>query len=368
MNVIESGQSNQINKTDYHNLLGTRETGRRQARVGWKQINSIKDLKEGYLSQVINIIAQHMLKHPSIVVLEDLNQGFMRGRQKVEKSVYQRFEKQLIDKLNYLVSKQADAEDVGGLFNALQLTNKVDDSSNGRQNGFLLYIPAWNTSKIDPVTGFVNFFDTRYTSIPQAQEFFNKFKDIRFNEDKQWFEFETDYSCFTAKAAASRKDWNICTYGPRIRTFRNPEHNNQWENETISLTNEFKRLFEEHQINLHTALKPQIVNQQSKNFFTKLLELFKLTLQMRNSEVNSEVDFIISPVANEEGVFFDSRTITDAKQGPENADANGAFNIARKGLLWLRQLIQAEEQSKFKADLSKDAWLKFVQEKPYLNE
>ena len=368
LNVIESGQSNQINKTDYHNLLDTRETERRQARVGWKQINSIKDLKEGYLSQVINIIAQHMLKHPSIVVLEDLNQGFMRGRQKVEKSVYQRFEKQLIDKLNYLVSKQADAEDVGGLFNALQLTNKAGDSFNGRQNGFLLYIPAWNTSKIDPVTGFVNFFDTRYTSIPQAQQFFNKFKDIRFNEDKQWFEFETDYSCFTAKAAASRKDWNICTYGPRIRTFRNPEHNNQWENETISLTNEFKRLFEEHQINFHTALKPQIVNQQSKNFFTKLLELFKLTLQMRNSEVNSEVDFIISPVANEQGVFFDSRTITDAKQGPENADANGAFNIARKGLLWLRQLIQAEEQSKFKADLSKDAWLKFVQEKPYLNE
>ena len=66
----------------------------------------IEELKEGYLSQVIHKITQLMVKYHAIVVLEDLNMGFMRGRQKVEKQVYQKFEKMLIDKLNYLVDKK----------------------------------------------------------------------------------------------------------------------------------------------------------------------------------------------------------------------------------------------------------------------
>jgi CRISPR-associated protein Cpf1 len=40
--------------------------------------------KEGYLSQVIHKITQLMIKYNAIVVLEDLNPGFMRGRQKVD--------------------------------------------------------------------------------------------------------------------------------------------------------------------------------------------------------------------------------------------------------------------------------------------
>ena len=32
----------------------------------------------------------------------------------------------------------------------------------------MFYVPAWNTSKIDPTTGFVNLFDTRYKNIVAA--------------------------------------------------------------------------------------------------------------------------------------------------------------------------------------------------------
>lgn len=76
----------------------------------------------------------------------------------------------LIEKLNYLVDKKADASVSGGLLNAYQLTSKFDSFQKlGKQSGFLFYIPAWNTSKIDPVTGFVNLLDTRYQNVEKAK-------------------------------------------------------------------------------------------------------------------------------------------------------------------------------------------------------
>ena len=72
----------------------------------------------------------------------------------------------MIDKLNYLVFKTKDANQVGGLYKALQLTNKFTSFKElGKQSGFLFYVPAWNTSKIDPVTGFVNLFQLKYENI-----------------------------------------------------------------------------------------------------------------------------------------------------------------------------------------------------------
>ena len=70
------------------------------------------------------MIAELMVKYNAIVVMEDLNSGFKRGRFKVEKQVYQKFEKMLINKLNYLVLKNKNNTEWGGIYRALQLTNK----------------------------------------------------------------------------------------------------------------------------------------------------------------------------------------------------------------------------------------------------
>ena len=82
-----------------------KEDARDKARKSWETIENIKELKSGYLSQVIHKLAKLIIEHNAIVVLEDLNKGFKRGRFKVEKQVYQKFEKALIDKLNYLCFK-----------------------------------------------------------------------------------------------------------------------------------------------------------------------------------------------------------------------------------------------------------------------
>lgn len=367
LNEIVNEYNGNTYRTNYHDLLDTREEERLTARQSWQTIENIKELKEGYLSQVIHKITQLMVKYHAVVVLEDLNKGFMRGRQKVEKQVYQKFEKMLIDKLNYLVDKKADAAQSGGLLNAYQLTSKFDSFQKlGKQSGFLFYIPAWNTSKIDPVTGFVNLLDTRYQNTEKAKAFFSKFDAIRYNADKDWFEFNLDYDKFGTKAEGTRTTWILCTQGNRICTFRNVEKNSQWDNQEVDLTREMKSLFEHYHINICGNLKEEICSQTDKAFFTGLLHILKLTLQMRNSITGTETDYLVSPVADENGVFYDSRSCGDTL--PKNADANGAYNIARKGLMLIGQIKETKDLANFKYDISNKAWLKFAQQKPYKNE
>ena len=64
-----------------------KEKYRNEARKSWKEIGKIKEIKEGYLSQVIHEISKLVLKYNAIIVMEDLNYGFKRGRFKVERQV-----------------------------------------------------------------------------------------------------------------------------------------------------------------------------------------------------------------------------------------------------------------------------------------
>lgn len=355
--------------TDYKGLLTEREGENKEARRNWKKIANIKDLKRGYLSQVVHIISKMMVEYNAIVVLEDLNPGFIRGRQKIERNVYEQFERKLIDKLNFYVDKHKDAYETGGLLHALQLTSEFKNfKKSEHQNGCLFYIPAWNTSKIDPATGFVNLFNTKYTNAVEAQEYFSKFDEIRYNEEKDWFEFEFDYDKFTQKAHGTRTKWTLCTYGMRLRSFKNPAKQYNWDSEVVALTDEFKRILGEAGIDIHENLKDAIRNLEGKRRknLEPLMQFMKLLLQLRNSRKNPEEDYILSPVADENGIFYDSRSCGD--QLPENADANGAYNIARKGLMLVEQIKDAEDLDNVKFDISNKAWLNFAQQKPYKNE
>ena len=82
---------------------------------------------------------------------------------------------------------------------------------------------------------------------------------------------------------------------------------------------------------------------------------------MRNSVSGTDIDYMLSPVANDEGVFYDSRNC--AENLPENADANGAYKIARKGLIIVNQIKETEEAKlkRFKPNISNKEWLNFAQ-------
>lgn len=366
---------NKIDDTDYHHLLEQREGDRQKARQSWQTIENIKELKQGYLSAVINQIAEIMVKYEAIVVMEDLNMGFKRGRQKVERQVYQKFEQMLINKLNFYVDKKRDVEEIGGALNGYQLTSKFDSYQKlGKQSGFLFYVPAWNTSKIDPVSGFANFFDTKYESVSKTKkELIEKIDDISYNKERDYFEFKIDYSKFTTRAAGTREKWTLCSYGDRIETFKNHNLNNIWETRVVKLTEEFKTLFESRGIDIHNHLKESVLEQEEKLFFYNdlnqgplgFLQLFRLMLQLRNSVPNSEVDYIISPVADDNECFYDSRIA--GGNLPQNADANGAYNIARKGLWIIKQIKKCNDLKDLRLAISNQEWLNYVQNKEYMD-
>jgi len=365
-NYLQGSLNNPTGKKDYHDLLDKREDERDKARKAWNTIDRIKDIKEGYLSQIVHNIASLMIKYNAIIALEDLNFGFKKGRMKVEKQVYQKLEEKLIDKLNYLVFKNECPEKPGGLLNAFQLTAPFKSfKAMGKQTGFIFYVPAYHTSKICPATGFADLLYPRYKTVDKSKKYFAKFEAIRFNRQENYFEFEIkNYNAFNPKAEDTKQDWTICTYGLRLDTYRNPKKNNNWDTQEVDLTKELQNLMQSQGIQFidGKCIKEEICRQNDSQFFKRLMKLLRLTLQIRNSRVNSDEDWIISPV-RVQGEIFDSREADESMS--QNADANGAYHIALKGLWCLRQIREAKDLKKVNLAISNKEWLQFVQDRPF---
>ncbi|MCF2738867.1 hypothetical protein, partial [Bacteroides caecigallinarum] len=100
-------------------------------------------------------------------------------------------------------------------------------------------------------------------------------------------------------------------------------------------------------------------NRTEKEFFIEFVSLFKLVLQMRNSWTGTDVDYLVSPVCDENGVFYDSRKVDNTL--PQNADANGAYNIARKGMLLLDKIRKNSSDKKIDFSITNKEWLSFAQ-------
>ena len=116
-------------------------------------------------------------------------------------------------------------------------------------------------------------------------------------------------------------------------------------------------------------------SKETADFWDKLLWYFKLILQMRNSIPNSEVDYLVSPVKAEDGTFYDSREefkLGKDEKGrwisklPIDADANGAYHIALKGLYLLNNDFNLNDKGLIE-NISNTDWFRFVQKKEYLN-
>lgn len=369
LNLVEQVRNDKTVKVNYQEKLVQKEGDRDKARKNWQTIGNIKELKEGYLSNIVHEIAELMVKNNAIVVMEDLNFGFKRGRFAVERQVYQKFENMLIEKLNYLVFKDKAVTEPGGVLNAYQLTDKAANVSDVyKQCGWLFYIPAAYTSKIDPKTGFANLFNTSgLKNVEKKKEFFDKFEGIRYDSKEDCFVFSVDYSKLGNNANYLKK-WEIYTRGERIAY-------NRKENTTFTVnpTENLKKKFDEFGINWHNeenfidSLQTVQAEKTNAPFFDELLRSFNSTLQMRNSIPNSEIDYLISPVKAEDGTFFDSReqlALGKNAKLPIDADANGAYHIALKGLYLLQNDFNRNEKGVIQ-NISNADWFRFVQEKEY---
>ena len=384
-NDVERNKNGQPVKVNYQEKLDQREKERESARKSWQEIGKIAELKEGYLSAVIHQLTKLMVENNAIVVMEDLNFGFKRGRFHVEKQVYQKFEHMLIDKLNYLVFKDRNLNEPGGVLNGYQLAGQFvsfNELYRYKQSGMLFYVPAGYTSKIDPKTGFVSMMNFKdLTNVHKKRDFFSKFDNIYFDQQSNSFVFTFDYKNFDGKAKEEMKQTRWSVYSKDKRIVYYPKTKVYGD---VQPTEELKALFETSGIDyksgnpildsimsigadLKDGAKP---SKEIADFWDRLLYYFKLILQMRNSNARSGEDYIISPVMAADGTFFDSREEIKKGEGaklPIDADANGAYHIALKGLSLINKinLAKDEELKKFDMKLSNADWFKFAQEKEY---
>lgn len=370
LNIVEQVRGEKTALVDYQEKLVQKEGERDAARKNWQTIGNIKELKEGYLSNIIHEIAKLMVKHNAIVVMEDLNFGFKRGRFAVERQVYQKFENMLIEKLNYLVFKDAPLTEPGGVLKAYQLTDKSQNVSDvGKQCGWIFYVRPDYTSKIDPKTGFANLFVTKgLTNVEKKKDFFDKFTSICYSKKEDCFVFGFDYDDFE-QSASFKKQWEIYTKGERL-VFSKAEKSVK----SVSPTENLKTIFSEMKINWNSGenfidqLHAVEATRDNAHFYDELLRSFNATMQMRNSVPNSQIDYLVSPVKADDGTFYDSREQlalgTKAKL-PIDADANGAYHIALKGLYLLQNNFNLNDKG-YIENISNADWFAFAQKKEYL--
>ena len=126
-------------------------------------------------------------------------------------------------------------------------------------------------------------------------------------------------------------------------------------NVTIHLTSEFKELFKKFAIDFNVDLKNQILEKHNKEFQKTFTRLVGLMLQLRNTRPDYDSrddDYILSPVRGADGRFFDSRNYKGDIHAklPGDADANGAYNIARKGMILVDRIKAESAANDLKTD------------------
>jgi len=174
-------------------------------------------------------------------------------------------------------------------------------------------------------------------------------REIVFDEETKSFRFTYNPKDF-ANNRSLPKEWIVYSCVDRIVNFRSSK-DGRWHPEEVNVTENLRKIFEDNQINININIIPQIEDNQNLNneFYEKLIYSFNNILQLRNSDSEKGIDYIHSPVKP----FFDSRIyekegqnedFTEKAKKPVSGDANGAYNIARKGLIMLRKIIYNPEK------------------------
>ena len=374
--IVEQKSLNVINCFDYWGKLDQREKERVEARQAWAAVGKIKDLKEGYLSLVINEITRMMIKYKAVVILENLDLGFKRIRSGIsEKAVYQRFEKMLANKLGYLVFKDRVGDEPGSVLNAYQLADSTKTlEKTGSQNGFLFYIPAAFTSRVDPATGFFDFYDWgKIKTAADKKNFIAGFSSVRYERSTGDFIVHVGAENLTARRMAEdvRAEWDIVieanapkkgvdgnSYisGKRIRYRPGEQGRGQYENHLPC--KELIRVLQQYGIRYETGkdILPAILQQDDAKLTDAFFDVFRLALQMRNTSAETGEDYFNSAVRDYSGRCFDSRRAEP--EMPLEADANDAYHIALKGLFVLEKLRKGEN-----IGIKNTEWLRYVQQR-----
>ena len=407
--IIDSNSFNKIDmldkdgkimKTvDYAKIIKERAGSRDEARKNWKTIENIKELKNGYVSQVVRKICDLILKYDAIVIFEDLNFGFKLKRSALDFPVYQKLELALIKKLNYLVNKNTKREEAGHCLRAYQLAPMVANPQDiGKQTGIVFYTQASYTSKTCPKCGFRknNNKFKYFESIKKAQDWLGKLEKFEYDEKEKGFTIKYNLDDFLSddEKSKSKKEKlnelfckipikkefivysNVIRYRWHNKLTAKAKGLNVGETKYIeegkgivkkyNITECLRGLFDKNRVSYKEDLLNFVVSKDNDlpvEFYRDLFYYLNLIFEIRNSVSGAGIDYIQCPRCG-----FHSDNPPKELEQIKDADANGAYNIARKGILILNKIKQFNENKKELKQIKSndlfiniDEWDKFAQ-------
>lgn len=364
--IIKCHHHDNINGTDYVQKLESIANERVIAKKNWQAQNKIKDLKSGYISHVVHRLVEETIKDGdkiaphAYIVLEDLNTEMKRGRQKIEKQVYQNLETALAKKLNFVVDKNAKPGELGSVSQALQLTppiNNYQDIEGKKQFGVMLYTRANYTSVTDPATGWRK---TIYIKNGKEEDIkaqvLEKFDDFGVEGKDYYFEYTEANAGHTWRMYSGKNGESL----PRFQNRKQIQQDkNVWVPEQINVVEILDSIFvnfdksKSFKTQIEQGVELKKIDGRNETAWQSLRYALDLIQQIRNSGEKQEDDnFLHSPVRNENGEHFDTRNYANNGELSEirDADANGAYNIARKGLIMDAHIKYCIEHGEAKAE------------------
>jgi hypothetical protein len=397
VSILKQGSLNIVNNIDYQKKLEEIAKGREQSRKDWGLVEGIKNLKKGYISHVVHVITDLAIEYNAIIVLEDLNMRFKQIRGGIEKSIYQQLEKALIDKLSFLVQKGGeDTKKAVNLFKAYQLTAPfVSFQKMGKQTGVLFYTQASYTSKTCPSCGFRPNIHFKYNTIEKAQDFWKKIDGFTYDQNKNIFKLSYSLTKIFEGNVQNKKERDNILFADSVKKDKfvissESALRHKWKNKhineknlkngesiysgtdtgtvlTYDITKSLIGLFERHNIDYtNKNIIEQISDKKlDSTFYKDLFYYLSMLLNTRDSISGDEgenADKIVCPCCH-----FDSKNGFQDK--PFNGDANGAYNIARKGFMLLDKISQYYNTHEKSCDrlsyaglyIDNEEWDKFTQ-------
>lgn len=334
-----------INGTNYVQLLEDRSALRKSEQKERRQKSDIKQLKNSYVKLVTSEITKRAIL-PAItneeplqyIILEKLNKEMKGKRAHIEKQTYQALEEALASKLSFFVDKNL-TEGPGSIKQPLQLVPpfKTFDNIDGKDSfGIMQYTRANYTSVTDPLTGWRQ---SIYIQGGKSEEIIQRivaaFDNIRFDGKDYAFDY-TDEN--------TGKHWTLYSgeNGKPLDRFYGYIKESDEHHPRVDVVKILDALF--MNFDKTTSLRDQLVSgvelnknpDSSRTAAEELRFAIKIIQQIRNTgNLAADDNYLQSPVRDNEGRHFDTRKSKqfNGLEKIKDGDANGAYNIARKGYL-----------------------------------
>lgn len=298
--ILEQGSLNVINtkcpngtelSVDYKTLLDKKATEINNAKEEWNYSVPIASVKAGYLSAALHQIILLCEKWDGIICIEGLDSSFMQSRMANSKSIYQQFQKMLINKLSCYIKTGTNNSE------AKQYCCRINAYSELKgQNGIIYFIKPQYTSKCDPATGFVDQFYPilRFETKTKAVKVLHLFEDVVYNSNNKCYDFIMNAE--KLGAVGDMHTWTLTTSGERwiYKDKKYLEYN---------CTEKITELFNEYHISCFMDIKTKDL---PKDFYMRLFDVLTVMLTFNYYAKDIDDEYMLSPVRIN-GTQFDSR-------------------------------------------------------------